>query len=181
MNKMFKTLMASLIVLVLFVGCGSKTDNNGGSKPGADKTVNGSLTEIMEEVQKPLNLEIMVGTEPVDLTDADAVKYNLGLDSADGIKEAVISNAMISAQAYSVALVRTESDADAKKIAKAMAEGVDPMKWICALADDVETIVYGDTILLVMVDSQLEQGDAKAYLESFEAVAKGSADATFRP
>ena len=139
MKKKLTILATLLIAAGMLVGCGAKGDNNNNNGNGNESKLTGSLEDIMTDVQGKLGSEIMTFNEPVDLSDAQAVTYNLGLSDAKGIKEAVSSNAMISTHAYSTVLVRVDSDADAKEIAKNMVAGVDLMKWICVGADDTQS------------------------------------------
>lgn len=176
MKKIMKLSMLSIMVLALIVGCGNK-DGNGN---GGNNLDNEKLSVILNDVMEPLNLEIGMMDETVDLKDADAVNYYLGLDSAEGIEEAIVSNAMISSQAYSISLIRTSKDADSKAIAKDIANGVDAMRWICVGADDVQTTVSGNLILLVMVDSAMELKTGEEIIDSFEGVVGSSVDATYQ-
>ena len=162
----------------LLVGCSSKKTEDP-EVPSQPSTVEGTTESIMEKIQEPLKIELMIMGESVDLSDKDSLKYNLGLDKSDGIKEAYVSNGMMS-QAYAVVLVRTEEGADAKKIANDMVAGVDPMKWICAGADDIQAAVSGDLILFVMIDSKLDTAGSSEYFDAFEALTGVSVDATYK-
>lgn len=173
MKSKIKIVIALLVASSVLIACGSK-----GSNEDTDShKLTGSLTEIMESIQKEMDLDLMVMTETVDLNDADGLKYTLGLDSNEGIKDAVVSNAMITAQAFSLALVEVE--ANPNEVAKNIVNNVDPMKWICVGADSVEVGVYGNYILLVMVDTQLDMGSAKDYFTAFETVIDAKLDAIF--
>lgn len=174
MKKKLTMFLMITLIAGLLVGCGTKNDDNEGNTN--DSKLTGSLEEIMTDVQKALGSEIMTFNEPIDLKDKDAVKYNLGLNDASGIKEALASNAMISTYAYSAVLVRVESDVDAKEIAKNMVAGVDLMKWICVGADDAQAVVYGDIIYLVMLDSNLEDKSIQDHFDAFETVAEAHVD-----
>lgn len=92
-------------------------------------------------------------TQTVDLTNADALKYMTGLDSADLVKEAVISESMMSATAYSMVLVRVKDAKDAQTVAQQMKDGINPRKWICVGADDMVVAGYCDVVMLIMMDS----------------------------
>jgi hypothetical protein len=72
------------------------------------------------------------------------------------VKEAVVSEAMIGSQAYSLVLARVNNVSDAEAVAKDMLNGIDQRKWICVMADDLQIVTYNDLIMLVMVDSNLK-------------------------
>ena len=170
MKKKLMLLVTILLSAALLVGCGS--NNNGNNEGnGSESKLTGSLEDIMVELQEALNGDIMTFNETLDLKDSDALKYNLGLNDSKGIKEALVSNAMISTQAYATALVRVDEDADAQEIAKNIAVGVDERKWICVGADDVQVAVYGDLIYLVMLDSTLSEKSVQEHFEAFEDIA----------
>ncbi len=99
------------------------------------------------------NFQIRVApTTQVSLSDANQLKYYLGLDSADNISEAVYSETLIGSIAYSLCAVKVKNDS-ASSVASSMRSGVDPRKWICVEAESVFTSTYGDYVLLVMADS----------------------------
>ena len=175
MKKKLTILTTLIVTVMLLVACGSKPDdsNNEGS---TEQKLTGSLEEIMTNVETELEAEIMTIHDSVDLKDKDSVKYNLGLNDAQGIEEALASNAMISTHAYSTVLVRVEQGADVQKIAKEMVAGVDLMKWICVGADDAQAAIYGDLIYLVMLDSSLEDKSIQDHFDAFETVASSHVD-----
>ena len=42
----------------------------------------------------------------------------------------------------------------AEEVAQMMLDNIDPVKWICVQADDIDAAIYGDLVLFVMIDSQ---------------------------
>lgn len=179
MKKVFKLVTVLLLTATLLIACGQKGDG-GNNDNSNNETVEleGTLEEIIIKIQDEAKLEAMLMTEEVDLNDADALKYHLGLDKKDGIESAVISNAMMNTHAFSLALVKVENNVD--DIAKEIVAGVDPMKWICVGADDVQVGVYGNYILLVMVDSQLDMPSSSEFFDAFELVAGSKLDAVYK-
>ena len=113
-----------------------------------------TLSEIVDLLYEKKPIELRVMTNEIDLTNADMLKYNTGLDSADKIKEAVVSEAMMGSQAYSLVLVRVNDAADAATVAQSMKDGIDTRKWICVEADDLKVGAQNDLVLLIMVDSE---------------------------
>ena len=113
----------------------------------------------------------------MDLSDADAVKYNLGLDDASKVKEAAVSEPMMGSQAYSLVVVKVNDAKDTKDVANAMLNGINQRKWICVEADNLKVMAKGDTILLFMVDSSFAETVKVAEIEAaFTDICGGSLD-----
>ena len=131
------------------------------------------IINAINEIDAP---EFMHGVIPVDMTDADALKMFTGLDSADGIKEVAVCESMMGSQAYSLVVVKLDG-ADAKTTAEAMKSGIDQRKWICVEADDLKVSGKGDTVMLIMVDSEYKESiSAASVTEAFKTVCGGSLD-----
>ena len=140
---------------------GNNNSNNSGNtnnkpSPPASNNYSGTLPELINAIYAKQPVEIMVNDPaPVDLSDANAVNNFLGLTDASKVKEAYYSEAMIGSQAYSLVVVRTNSAADAPAVAQSMFDGINQAKWVCVSADCVAVGAYGDTVMLVMVNSGL--------------------------
>lgn len=148
MKKILALFLAAMMAFG-FAACNKPADdNNGGSG------VSMSLNEIIDAVYKKNPIDLSLETDSVDISNADMLNAFTGLDSADKIKEAVVSEPMMGSQAYSFVLVRVKDAADAEEVANAMINGIDPRKWICVEADDVRVMVKGDVVALYMIDSE---------------------------
>lgn len=148
MKKILALFLAAMMAFG-FAACNKPADdNNGGSG------VSMSLNEIIDAVYKKNPIDLSLETDSVDISDADMLKAFTGLDSADKIKEALVSEPMMGSQAYSFVLVRVKDAADAEEVANAMINGINPSKWICVEADDVRVMVKGDVVALYMIDSE---------------------------
>lgn len=119
-------------------------------------TISMDLSTIVDEMYKLYNPILPAGTIPVDLTDEFSRSSYTGLSDASLVKEAIASESMIGAQAYSVVLVRLNNAADAQTVAQAMRNGIDQRKWICVMADDIRVVAAGDVVMLCMIDSTLD-------------------------
>ena len=124
----------------------------------------------------------MGGTIPVDLTDTSedgkwAVNYFTGLQNADNITDVAVYESMMGSQAFSLVMVRTAEGADPKAVAQEMTDNIDTRKWICVGADEKIVAGYGDTVMLIMLDSQLGLS-AQSYVDAFAQVAGGELDFT---
>jgi len=84
--------------------------------------------------------------------DDSTAQYFLGLESLEGIEEALGSEPMISAQAHSVCLVRAKEGVDIEALKEKIRTSVDPRKWVCVGIEREEIIVnnIGNLIILIM-------------------------------
>ena len=130
MRKKIVTGLFLLAAAAMAAGCGKKEAEQTALD---DKT----LPEIIDRIYEEKDPGLAVATAEVDLTDADALKYSTGLDSPEGIEAAAVSEAMISAQAYSMVLVRTEDSKNTEETARAMQEGIDPATAPTTLLEEI--------------------------------------------
>ena len=171
--------MKKLIVLVLalamavsMAACGSK------APAAADKTpLAGTMEENALKVMEIAPVEFMGGCIPVDLADADSVKYFTGLADAANITEVAVYESMMGSQAFSLVMVRTAEGADPKAVAQEMTDNIDTRKWICVGAHEKIVAGYGDTVMLIMLDSQLGL-KAQSYVDAFAQVTGAELDFT---
>ena len=176
--------MKKLIVLVLalamavsMAACGSKAPAAADKPPLA-----GTMEENALKVMEIAPVEFMGGIIPVDLTDTSedgkwAVTYFTGLADAANITDVAVYESMMGSQAFSLVMVRTAEGADPKAVAQEMTDNIDTRKWICVGADEKIVAGYGDTVMLIMLDSQLGL-KAQSYVDAFAQVAGGELDFT---
>lgn len=170
MKKWTSILLALTVVLTLMAGCGNKQP----AQTESPAKIEGTASEIIEKIyaqHKPVDLSLV--TMDVDLSDPDAVAYQLGLDSADKLAEAAVSETMLG-QPYSLVVVKVKDAADAGTVAKEMYEKIDTRKWICVMADTKMAAYAGDVAVFFMVNSDFA-GDAsvESIGEAFLAAAGG--------
>ena len=114
---------------------------------------------------------------PIDLTDTSddgkwMVKNYTGLDSADSITEAAFFEPMMGSLAFSMVAVRVAEGADVKAVAEGMKNSIDPRKWICVEADDLQVVSYGDVVMLIMVASDSGM-TSQCFVDAFAQVCGG--------
>ena len=167
-----KKMIALVLVLVMalsLAACGNKA---------ADKTpLAGTMEENTLKVMEIAPVEFMGAVLPVDLSDADATWYFTGLSDASQITDVAVYEPMMGSQAFSMVMVRTAEGADPKAVAEEMKAGIDPRKWICVGADEIMAAGYGDTVMFIMLDSQLGLS-AQSYVDAFQQVAGAELDFT---
>ena len=175
-----KKLIALILVAVMaisLVACSQK------APAAAEKTpLAGTMDENAAKIMELAPVEFMAGPMPVDLADTSedgkwALQYYTGLSSADSITDVAVYEPMMGSQAFSLVLVRTAEGADAKAVAQEMKDNIDPRKWICVGADEIMAAGYADTVMFIMLDSQLGLS-AQTYADAFAQIAGGELDFT---
>ena len=167
MKKMLCLLLAAVLLLA---GCGSKEE----------KTETAGFTGSMEELIAKIyenhgELEIKLMTVAVDLTDADYVSYNMGIEDASLLSDAAVSEPMIGSIPYSLLAVRVKNAADAEAVAGQMLEKIDTRKWICVEADTKTAAVAGDVVMFFMVGSNYaEQVSTESMAKAFDTAVGGA-------
>ena len=76
-------------------------------------------------------------TMKIDVKNIDEVTSYTGLTSNDNIESIVVSVPMMTAQAYSVAVVKVKDNADVEKIKQEMLDNIDMRRWICVSAEQL--------------------------------------------
>ena len=150
-----------------------------GVTPEEAAPADSALSATLDEIYKVKDPGLMLATTAVNLSDANWTRYYTGLESDNSGKldAAVASEAAIGSQAYSLVLARVKDAADAPAVAQAMLDGIDPVKWVCVQANDIRAVTSGDTVLLVLVDSQLSDAvTADEIVAAYKSVCGGKLD-----
>ena len=172
-----KKIIALILIVamaVAMVACGKKTAEMA--------HLEGTMEENVLKVMEIAPVEFMGGIMPVDLTDTSedglwALNYFTGLQSADSITDVAVYEPMMGSQAFSLVMVRTAEGVDPKAVAQQMKDNIDSRKWICVGADEIMVAGYGDTVMLIMLDTQLGLS-AQSYVDAFRQVAGAELDFT---
>ena len=170
MKKFISVILMAALALSLFAACG-KTDD---APKGAD--LSGESAEaLVNKIYETKMPEFALMTMPVDLADAEMVAWQTGINDPALLKEAVISESMMGSQAYSMVMVRVNDAAKSEEVAQMMLDNIDPRKWICVAADDIDAAIYGDLVLFVMIDSSFGI-PAADFIGAFKTIAGGALD-----
>ena len=174
MKKIFAMLL-TVVMMFGLVACGGKTAEPTTAPTEATAKVEGTMEELLNKVVEIQPVEFMGGTMPIDLTDTSEdglwnIKYNTGLDSAEGLTDAAVFGPMMGSMAFSMVMVRIAEGTDVKTVAEGMKNGIDPRKWICVEADDLKVAGFGDVVMLIMVNSDSGM-TAQSFVDAFAKVA----------
>ncbi len=142
--------LGSIFMLCLTMsGCGSKN-------------IEGTLPDLMKKVYKDIKEdEFPMAVENVEITEENVENF-LGSKEIE-FKEALASESMITATAYSVILLRTKEGADVEKVKQQIKDSINPRKWICVEAEYVAVESKGDLILVIMTNNDLGKRIQKGF------------------
>ena len=145
----------SFIIFILVSGSGNK------GSAETPKNINDIINTINKNNKNVLpELETM----KVDIKNIDEVTSYTGLKTNDGIESIVVSEPLITSQAYSVTIVKVKDSADVEKIKQEMLDNIDMRRWICVSAEQLYITNSGNVIFSVMADKDV----AKAVYNDFK-------------
>lgn len=151
-------ILLAVISFIIFILVSSGGNKGGGNTP---KDINDIINTINKNNKNVLpELETM----KVDIKNIDEVTSYTGLKTNDGIESIVVSVPLITAQAYSVAIVKVKDNADVEKIKQEMLDNIDMRRWICVSAEQLYITNSGNVIFSVMADKDI----AKAVYNDFK-------------
>ena len=133
------------------------TDSESTSSDSTQPQLDTQLSEILDKIYEIKKPEFAFDSMAVDFDDEYAVSSYTGLtmNDVEKLDAAIVSEPMMSSQAYSLVLVRVKDKADAADIAQKMADGINQRKWVCVEADDLTVVSKDDIIMLFMADKEL--------------------------
>ena len=111
------------------------------------------------------NLFPSLMSQAIDVTDSETVSYMTGLENGDDLEYLVVSEPMMSSQAYSLVIAKVKDGADADAVAKTMSENIDMRKWLCVSAEVLYATSTEDLAFLVMTSEEM----AKPVYDAFKA------------
>jgi hypothetical protein len=126
-----------------------------------DATISSSLEDIFTSIYAGIKADEKPMTMTTPLT-ADNEAYFIG---ATGLPytEALASEAMISAIAHSIILLRFEEGADLDAAKEQIRNTIDPRKWVCVgVEDELVVIESFENIIIVIVDN-----NSQTYYDNF--------------
>ena len=126
------------------------------------------LKNIVEKVYEGNDDLPHLETSEINVSDDDMVKAYTGLVNGKDLEYLVVSEPLMSSQAYSFVLAKVKSGVDANKIAREMNENINERKWICVSAEKIYSTSSGNVVCLVMSNAET----AKTVYDKFKKVAE---------
>ena len=140
MKKQWIMWVAVVVVVIAVIGVVAISGKNGGT----------TATEI--------NIKKMFDTINADLKD------QLPDSLTNNVEKLLVSEPMISSQAYSAVALKVKAGADIEGIKQEMLDNLNMNKWICVSAEKLYITSYNNIIFAVMSDEDW----AKPFYEGFK-------------
>ncbi len=135
-TKPFVVILLSLVLLL--TACGPGNENQAINSMSLEEILN-KVTEDINEMPESETIEVIAEYYPSFLF-IDFIEES----------EALASEALLSAVAHSLVLLKLPEGSDVEAIRTEIENKADPMKWVCVGAEKVEVVSKGNVILLVM-------------------------------
>lgn len=143
-----------LIVLAVIIGIAVKSNNNGNIK--IESTAN--MKNLIDSIYKNANVELpSLETNEIDMSDNDTVSTYTGSQDNSNIESIVVSEPLISSQAYSLVVMKLKNSADVEKVKQNIYDNVNMSKWICVSAEKLYITNYNNIVFYVMSDEDWAQ------------------------
>ena len=150
----------SFVIFILVSGSGNKGNVE------TPKNINDIINTINKNNKNVLpELETM----KINVKNIDEVTSYTGLKTNDGIESITVSVPVMTAQAYSVAIVKVKDSADVEKIKQEMLDNIDMRRWICVSAEQLYITNSGNIIFSIMADKDIAEtvyNDFKKYVNN---------------
>lgn len=148
------------VVLIIAIVIGVVVFNN--QKNNKVESSDNSKLETVSQMKKMINaLYSKLGdqlpsleTSTISSSDINQVKTYTGLQSTDNIEKIVVSEPLMSAQAYLLATVKVKDGADIEKMKQEMLNNLDMRKWICVSAEKLYITNHENTIFMIMSSAE---------------------------
>ena len=143
------------VIVVLAIIIGVVVGNNQKAKGECSTIETASQMEAMfKSIYDKLGDELpSLETTEIDVSDASTVKAYTGLQSNENVETLVVSEPLMSSQAYSAVAVKVKSGANVENMKQEMLDNINMAKWICVSASNLYITNTGNTIFMVMADN----------------------------
>ena len=120
-----------------------------------DDRTNAELDNIVNKVYENISEDIKskwegISTTPVDLNDMEAVEYNTGLTSLDGIESISVSETSDKYYSYSFVCIKPGKEANVEIIKNNVYSNMDMYKWKYVYAKKLAVVDVGGYIYAAM-------------------------------
>ncbi len=144
-------IIIAVIILAVIIGAILIINNKSkGNEEGKIETAE-QMKEMFKTIYSKLGEKLPnLETQEISIEDETQVEAYTGLKSNKDIEKIVVSEPLMSSQAYSAVTVKVKSGANIEEIKKEMLENINMSKWICVSAEKMYITNNGNTIFMVM-------------------------------
>ena len=143
-------IIAVIVGAVMILGKKGNNDDNG-MKLETEQDMKDTIDKIYTKLVGKLP---SLQTYTISKEDKNSIQSFTGLKSTDNVELLIVSEPLMSSQAYSLVMVKTTKGADIEAMKQEMIDNIDVRKWICVSAEKVYVTNYKDVIFLVMSDDE---------------------------
>lgn len=161
MNKTMKILIAIVaiivicVVVVLVLPTKNKEENvtNNNSAESMQVSSADDLVTMVDKIYEGMQDQLpSLATDIIEVSDVDMVNTLTGLETGEELEYLVVSQPLMSSQAYTLVLAKVKAGVDANDVANKMCEQVDTRRWICVEAEKVNATSMGDVVCMIMAN-----------------------------
>ncbi len=153
--------VAIIAIAIAFVTFTNKENITSNVKLESAQDIKKMFSSIYADLKDSLpDLE----TETIDISDDMMVEGYTGLKSAENIELLVVSEPLMSSQAYSAVAIKVKDGTDIEAMKQEILNNIDMGKWICVSAEKIYITNHDNVIFFVMADEDW----AKSVYENFK-------------
>lgn len=148
-------IVAILVIAIIIGGVIAVNNNNSVNKDSVKIESAKDMKKMFSTINSNLKEKLpSLETQEIDVSDEMQVETYTGLKSNENVEALVVSEPMMSSQAYSAVAVKVKSNADIETLKQEMLDNIDTSKWICVSANKVYVTNHDNVIFLVMADEE---------------------------
>ena len=137
-----------VVIVIAVIGVVAISGKNGGTT-----ATEINMKKMFDTIYADLKDQLPdLTTQKIDVKDGEQVAEYTGLVSTENIEKLLVSEPMISSQAYSAVALKVKAGADIEGIKQEMLDNLDMNKWICVSAEKLYITSYNNIIFAVMSD-----------------------------
>lgn len=155
MKKQTIAIIAIVAVLIAIIGVtiamNNKTNNNSKAKI---ETID-QMKNMLRTMYSNLNGQLPeLENQEIDVSERELVTVYTGLQSNENVEILVVSEPLMNAQAYSVAVVKVKEGSDIESMKQEMLDNINTRKWVCVSAEKLYITNNENVIFLVMASDE---------------------------
>ena len=138
-----------VVVVIAVIGVVAISGKNGGTTAteiNMKKMFDTIYADLKDQLPDSLT------TQEINVKDGEQVAEYTGLVSTENVEKLLVSEPMISSQAYSAIALKVKAGADIEGIKQEMLDNLNMNKWICVSAEKLYITSYNNIIFAVMSD-----------------------------